>query len=48
VIDPDVELADTGSTPDFINPEEDVELLMFALPHHQVRVRHHAVTVTLS
>jgi hypothetical protein len=34
-LDPDVQLAARG-TPDFLDVEEDVELLMFALPHHQV------------
>lgn len=36
--DPDTDtmhMTDKGATPDFINPEKDIELLMYALPHHQ-------------
>ena len=35
-IDPDVDMVEVVNTPQYVNPDEDVELLMFALPHHQV------------
>lgn len=40
LFDPDVQMTDIGTTPDFVNPEKDRELLMFALPHHQVRKKY--------